>query len=275
MARPGSWDVTGFGTTWFDVTGDVSGWMDWDFIPFPAPPTPPTPPVPPAPPPRPTVTGGGGFRILDPLPEPCVIVPVPHEPEPVEKRDEQAFALVCPSKEEDADYAVFPIGQDARIKALEDGIVEHKTASNGQLVIVLRADTGVSYVYVNIGRYVGDPRRVKAGEVIGLAGPWTTNRVEREVFPVPELEPEAPVGVAALEGVAAEEIAEEVAEEVALEGVAAPDVSLARLSAKFVAIGAIALGAGIVVGVLVSAYAKPRELRPPLRSRVSHRKRRS
>jgi hypothetical protein len=51
MAREGSWDIGGIATTWFDVTADISGWTDRDYIPFPATPVPP-PPVPPTPLPK-------------------------------------------------------------------------------------------------------------------------------------------------------------------------------------------------------------------------------
>jgi len=52
MARLGSWDVDGYHATWMDVSADVSGWIDRDFIPFPVTP-PPGPSGPGAPP-----TGG-------------------------------------------------------------------------------------------------------------------------------------------------------------------------------------------------------------------------
>ena len=63
MARLGSHDVDSFATTWFDVTADVSGWIDRDYIPFPEEPPPPPPPPPPEPlPAGGAATGGYGSK---------------------------------------------------------------------------------------------------------------------------------------------------------------------------------------------------------------------
>jgi hypothetical protein len=173
MARLGSFDTSAYLPTSFDVTGDVSGWMDRDFIPFPT--TPPVPPTPPRPPPIPF--GGAGVDARYQEPEPCVVIPVPEEPkplvpfptdEPVQERPEEKVAIVCPTEEPEADYAVFPIGEEAKIKALEAGQVEHKVTPNGELAIVLYGESGTAYLYANVGRFVGDPRHVEAGEVIGF-----------------------------------------------------------------------------------------------------------
>jgi hypothetical protein len=56
VARLGSWDIGGYGPTWFDIDANVGGWFDRDLIPQIKAPPPPPPPTPPAP----ILTGGGG-----------------------------------------------------------------------------------------------------------------------------------------------------------------------------------------------------------------------
>jgi len=44
MARLGSWDLTGYPPTWFDVDNNIGGVWDRDAIPIPGAPPPPPPP---------------------------------------------------------------------------------------------------------------------------------------------------------------------------------------------------------------------------------------
>jgi hypothetical protein len=179
VARLGSWDPEAVSTEWFDISATSAGWVDRDVVPFPS--APPPPPVPPTPP-TPIPFGGGGFTYSwYREPDPCVVVPVPPFPEeePIDKPEESA--VVCPIEDPQADYAVMPVGEEATVKALEAGMVEHASTLQGEKIILLKADSGTAYLYANIGEYVGNPRHVAAGETIGVTrGPGQV--------PVPEPE---------------------------------------------------------------------------------------
>jgi hypothetical protein len=66
----------------------------------------------------------------------------------------------------EADYAVLPIGDEAVIQALDDGMLEVFADPKAGLRAVLTSDTGTRHIYGGIGRLM--PRRVKAGDPIGV-----------------------------------------------------------------------------------------------------------
>jgi hypothetical protein len=185
MARIGAFDVATYSACLFDITCDPSGWLDRDFIfqPTPTPPTPPTPSV---------ITGlppkyGGGARWWPEnwevkLPPLETVFPVPAAP-PAPITPPPSEALAVPEPE--ADYAAFAVGDEALIRAFEAGELEFKASKTGELVILLRADSGKVYLFANVGRYVGAPRHVKPGDIIGVtlpqeetsSKPWTQTDV--------------------------------------------------------------------------------------------------
>ena len=173
MARVGSWDITGYATTWSDINADISGWIDRDYIPFEVTPTPPPPP--PKPPPK--FVSGGAPPFSYPEPEPCVVVPVPlpedtPQPDTVIPYREEDTAIVCPTAEPQADYAVFPLGDDAPVKALESGVLEASVSRTGEPVLLLLGESGTRYLYTNVGRFdAAGGRRVERGETIGRTRP--------------------------------------------------------------------------------------------------------
>jgi hypothetical protein len=70
MARLGSWDIDAVAEEWFDINKNVAGWIDRDYVPFPASPPPPPPKPTPAPQPKSSGGGAGGARIVCDEPAP-------------------------------------------------------------------------------------------------------------------------------------------------------------------------------------------------------------
>jgi hypothetical protein len=69
----------------------------------------------------------------------------------------------------DADYAILPVGDRALIEALADGALQYVMDPSRGLMAILETDGGKRFVYGRIGSI--PPRRVKAGETIGLTPP--------------------------------------------------------------------------------------------------------
>jgi murein DD-endopeptidase MepM/ murein hydrolase activator NlpD len=59
-------------------------------------------------------------------------------------------------------------GQD--LVAVEAGEVRHTQSRSGGTQVWLHGDSGTRYFYAHLDGYVGEPRRVAAGEVVGRMG---------------------------------------------------------------------------------------------------------
>lgn len=167
MPRLDSFDVCAFAPTWFDVTGNLCGWMDRDFVPC-ATPTPPPPPTPPPvfPPPTRVSGGGGGSGSRDTI---GPYVPPDWLPQYLVPYDE--CEELCPDDPPTADYALIHVAPPelvgAAVKALADGVVESFVDSKGRSSLVLTGDDGTRYWYADVGQqFAADGERVQAGQII-------------------------------------------------------------------------------------------------------------
>jgi len=171
VARLGSWDVTAFTPTWFDIDLNQNGCWDHDLVPSPV--LPPPPPPPPAPRPRPArrrsrvSTGGGGSGSYRPPDWLLNLI----QPSEVEKK---------PSEKIEADYALIHITEGAVVRATAAGIVEAFVDSKGRSSVVLTTDDGTRYWYVDINaNTVANGTRVLAGQPIA--------RAKTDAPPIPEI----------------------------------------------------------------------------------------
>jgi hypothetical protein len=72
-----------------------------------------------------------------------------------------------------ADYAIIPVGDEAAIEALADGLLEVFEHPKTGLTAKLTSDSGQRFIYAGMWRAVSgeSPRRVRAGETIGFTSP--------------------------------------------------------------------------------------------------------
>jgi hypothetical protein len=78
----------------------------------------------------------------------------------------------------DVDYAILPIGEFGRVRALADGVVTYVDGKNGPGAAV-HGDDGVRYLYAGVVRVLGGPeegQRVKSGDTIGRSTGRTASK---------------------------------------------------------------------------------------------------
>lgn len=170
MARVGSWDIDGDATTWFDVTADVSGWVDRDYIPFEV--SSPTPP----PPPGPHPTGG-----WQPKQDECTVpfylpdtkewVEVPCEIVGLLEAGGPLYSAIFTNlgvpgqRPLEADYGVVPVGADRVVRALASGTASAQATEQGPAVL-LEGDDGTRLIYLGV-EGPAQPRKVVRGDILG------------------------------------------------------------------------------------------------------------
>jgi hypothetical protein len=122
---------------------------------------PPAPPPPFAPPPASLVGGGGAWRAMPPCP-PDPLCP----PDYRREWDQQERDWVCVPCD-DVDYALLPLADAMKVKALADGVIETFIDGKTGVVVRLTADDGTVYYYAKVKRVKRG--RVKKGDVIGIS----------------------------------------------------------------------------------------------------------
>ena len=227
MARLGSWDLTGYAPTWFDVDNDVNGWWDRDLVPGPSspPPPPPPPPTPPQPAPRQTTPRSGGYgssyrfeyneswrerrkKREEPREEPYEqewFREEVTEPDPIEKAPANDVEPI-PPQDDEVDYAILPIGANGLVRAMASGVVHYFVDSKAGPSAYVRADDGVRYFYAGVKPRLNGPEdgdRVEAGDSIGRSvGKTVQSRTELPLLPEtispPKPKTETKVAVASL-----------------------------------------------------------------------------
>ena len=168
MARVGSWDIDGDATTWVDVTADVSGWVDRDYIPFEV--------VVPPPPPGPYPTGGWSPKAEDCtvpfyLPDTKEWVEVPCEIVGLLEAGGPLYSAIFtdlgvpPTSPLEADYGVVPVGADRIVRALATGMASSQATPQGPAVL-LEGDDGTRLIYLGV-QGPTQPKRVTRGDILG------------------------------------------------------------------------------------------------------------
>lgn len=83
--------------------------------------------------------------------------------------------------ESEADYTILPVGENAAVRAMAAGWIRYVYRDRVGLCAALAGDDGVRYLYVGLGRPVGQSRQVSQDDVIGFTRSREQNAAQQVV----------------------------------------------------------------------------------------------